>query len=73
MIRFHKEGYKIIVITFIIAISAILLTEKFIDIYWLESVVVSKVGDKWLLSQMHSTRLPQDEIPKGVTFIKQQI
>ncbi|WP_024607708.1 nuclear transport factor 2 family protein [Pseudoalteromonas sp. TAB23] len=46
-------------------------TERSIDIYWLESAVVSKVGDKWLLSQMHSTRLPQDEIPKGVTFIKQ--
>ena len=39
MIRFHKEGYKIIVITFIIAISAILLTEKFIDIYWLEKAI----------------------------------
>jgi len=46
-------------------------TEKSADIYWLESVVVSKVGDKWLLSQMHSTRLPQGESPKGVTFIKQ--
>ncbi|KAA1162499.1 nuclear transport factor 2 family protein [Pseudoalteromonas fuliginea] len=46
-------------------------TEKSIDLYWLESAVVSKVGDKWLLSQMHSTRLPQGEIPKGVTFIKQ--
>jgi phosphatidylserine decarboxylase len=34
MIRFHKEGYKIISITFIIAISAILLVEKFIDITW---------------------------------------
>lgn len=46
-------------------------TEKSADIYWLESVVVSKVGDKWLLSQMHSTRLPQGESPKGVAFIKQ--
>jgi len=46
-------------------------TQRSIDIYWLESAVVSKVDDKWLLSQMHSTRLPQDEIPKGVTFIKQ--
>lgn len=46
-------------------------TEKSADIYWLESVVVSKVGGKWLLSQMHSTRLPQGESPKGVTFIKQ--
>jgi phosphatidylserine decarboxylase len=35
MIRFHKEGYKIIVITFIIAIAGIFLAEKFIDIYWL--------------------------------------
>lgn len=46
-------------------------TQRSIDVYWLESAVVSKVDDKWLLSQMHSTRLPQDEIPKGVTFIKQ--
>jgi phosphatidylserine decarboxylase len=35
MIRFHKEGYKIISITFIIAITAILLVEKFIDSTWL--------------------------------------
>jgi phosphatidylserine decarboxylase len=35
MIRFHKEGYKIISITFIIAISAILLADYFIDIVWL--------------------------------------
>lgn len=35
MIRFHKEGYKIIVITFIIVIAAILLAEKFIDIIWI--------------------------------------
>jgi phosphatidylserine decarboxylase len=35
MIRFHKEGYKIISITFIIAIAVILLVEKFIDITWL--------------------------------------
>tara|TARA_B110000503_G_scaffold63858_1_gene100757 strand:+ start:780 stop:1436 length:657 start_codon:yes stop_codon:yes gene_type:complete len=34
MIRFHKEGYKIISITFIIAIAAILLVENFIDINW---------------------------------------
>lgn len=39
MIRFHKEGYKIIVITFIIAITGILLAEKFIDIYWLEKTI----------------------------------
>lgn len=35
MIRFHKEGYKIIVVTFIIAISIILLADKFVDILWL--------------------------------------
>jgi phosphatidylserine decarboxylase len=35
MIRFHKEGYKIIVITFIIVIAAILIAEKFIDIVWI--------------------------------------
>ncbi|UAM98589.1 phosphatidylserine decarboxylase family protein [Polaribacter litorisediminis] len=35
MIRFHKEGYKIIVITFLIVIAMILLAENFIDILWL--------------------------------------
>lgn len=39
MIRFHKEGYKIIVITFIIAITGILLAEKFIDINWLVKAI----------------------------------
>ncbi|MFT7442250.1 MAG: phosphatidylserine decarboxylase [Maribacter sp.] len=39
MIRFHKEGYKIISITFIIAISVILLVEKFIDITWLVKTI----------------------------------
>jgi phosphatidylserine decarboxylase len=39
MIRFHKEGYKIIVITFIIAITAILLVENFIDINWLVKTI----------------------------------
>jgi phosphatidylserine decarboxylase len=39
MIRFHKEGYKIISITFIIAISAILLVENFIDINWLVKAI----------------------------------
>jgi phosphatidylserine decarboxylase len=39
MIRFHKEGYKIISITFIIAIAAILLAENFIDINWLVKAI----------------------------------
>jgi len=39
MIRFHKEGYKIIVMTFIISIAGILLAEKFIDIPWLVKAI----------------------------------
>ncbi len=39
MIRFHKEGYKIISITFIIAISVILLADKFIDMNWLVKTI----------------------------------
>tara|TARA_B100000809_G_C15095626_1_gene514869 strand:- start:44 stop:700 length:657 start_codon:yes stop_codon:yes gene_type:complete len=39
MIRFHKEGYKIISITFIIAIIAILLADNFIDISWLTKAI----------------------------------
>lgn len=39
MIRFHKEGYKIITITFIIAIAGIFLAEKFIDINWLVKAI----------------------------------
>ena len=39
MIRFHKEGYKIISITFIIAIAAILLADNFIDINWLTKTI----------------------------------
>ena len=35
MIRFHKEGYKIIVITFIIVIAIILSVERFVDIIWI--------------------------------------
>ena len=35
MIRFHKEGYKIIVIAFILSITGILLAEKLIEITWL--------------------------------------
>jgi phosphatidylserine decarboxylase len=35
MIRFHKEGYKIITITFIIVIAIILSVERFIDIIWI--------------------------------------
>lgn len=39
MIRFHKEGYKIIVITFVIVIALILLAEKFIEVIWLVKTI----------------------------------
>lgn len=39
MIRFHKEGYKIITIAFIVSIAGILLAEKFIEISWLVKTV----------------------------------
>ena len=39
MIKFHKEGYKIISITFIIAIAAILLADNFINITWLVKTI----------------------------------
>ncbi|QTE23817.1 phosphatidylserine decarboxylase family protein [Polaribacter cellanae] len=35
MIRFHKEGYKIIVIAFIIAITGILMAEKLLETNWI--------------------------------------
>ncbi|WP_299668060.1 phosphatidylserine decarboxylase family protein [uncultured Polaribacter sp.] len=39
MIRFHKEGYKIIVIAAILSIAGILLAERFIEITWLVKTV----------------------------------
>lgn len=39
MIRFHKEGYKIIVIAFILSITGILLADKFVDITWLAKAI----------------------------------
>lgn len=39
MIRFHKEGYTIITIALIITIGAILLTENFIEIFWLQILI----------------------------------
>ncbi|MDA9339635.1 phosphatidylserine decarboxylase family protein [Polaribacter sp.] len=34
MIRFHKEGYKIIVVSLLLTIAGVLLAEKFIEIAW---------------------------------------
>ncbi|WP_159950717.1 phosphatidylserine decarboxylase family protein [Polaribacter septentrionalilitoris] len=39
MIRFHKEGYKIIVIALFISTAGVLLAEKFIDIPWLVKAI----------------------------------
>jgi phosphatidylserine decarboxylase len=39
MIRFHKEGYKIIVITFIITIIGVLLADNLINIPWLVKAI----------------------------------
>ena len=36
MLSFHKEGYKIIAFTFLFVLSGILLSEKFIELYWLQ-------------------------------------
>ncbi len=39
MIRFHKEGYKIITITFVVAISLILLSDNYIQLLWLSKSI----------------------------------
>ena len=39
MIRFHKEGYKIITIALILSVAGILLAEKFIEIGWLVKTI----------------------------------
>jgi phosphatidylserine decarboxylase len=39
MIRFHKEGYRIIVIAFLFTIAVILLAENFIEILWLGKTI----------------------------------
>ena len=39
MIRFHKEGYTIIAITFVLAIASVLLAEEYINILWLTKAV----------------------------------
>ncbi|WP_439132977.1 phosphatidylserine decarboxylase family protein [Polaribacter sp.] len=39
MIRFHKEGYKIIAITLIIVLALILLAENLIDIIWIVKTI----------------------------------
>ena len=36
---FHKEGYKIILITFVFVVTSILTIDKFIEIYWLQKLL----------------------------------
>ena len=39
MLSFHREGYKIIVFTFLIVLSGILLSERLIELYWFQKVI----------------------------------
>lgn len=38
------------------------------DVVWLESVVVFKQEGKWVLSQMHSTKLKTEKHPKNIDY-----
>jgi phosphatidylserine decarboxylase len=45
MIRFHKEGYKIIVVSLLLTVAGVLLAEKFIEIAWVaKSIQVLILG-----------------------------
>ena len=35
MLSFHREGYKIIVLTFVFVLAGILFAERFIELFWL--------------------------------------
>ena len=39
MLRFHREGYKIIAITFAIVIAGVLLSDQYIELFWLQKAV----------------------------------
>lgn len=39
MIRFHKEGYKIIIIALFFSAAAIIFVEKFVSIFWLMKII----------------------------------
>ena len=41
------------------------------DVIWLESAIIEKVKGRWLISQLHSTRIQPGKEPKGVIFTKQ--
>ena len=39
MLRFHREGYKIIAITFAIVIAGILLSDQLVELFWLQKTI----------------------------------
>jgi phosphatidylserine decarboxylase len=39
MLHFHREGYKIIAITFAIVIAGVLASDRFIELFWLQKTV----------------------------------
>jgi phosphatidylserine decarboxylase len=39
MFHFHREGYKIIAITFAVVIAGVLVSEEFIELFWLQKTV----------------------------------
>jgi phosphatidylserine decarboxylase len=41
---FHKEGHKIILVTFIIVIACYLIVDKLISLYWLQLLLFSTLG-----------------------------
>jgi len=62
MIRFHKEGYKIITITLIVSIVGILLAEKLIDLFWLvKAIQVTIIG--FLIIVLQFFRNPKRVVP----------
>jgi len=45
MIRFHKEGYKIIVVSLLLSVTGVLLADKFIEIAWvMKSIQILILG-----------------------------
>jgi phosphatidylserine decarboxylase len=68
MIRFHKEGYKIITITFIISIAIILLAENYVDIFWL-SKGLQVLALLFLIIVLQFFRNPKRETPIDDTTI----
>lgn len=41
---FHKEGYKIIIITFVIVVAGLLVIESFVEINWLRILLMLTLG-----------------------------